>query len=64
MSPTATTAGAWCTLGEFESGVTAAWFGVVPAVLIGGIGTVLVALIGMRVFPELLHIDTLERERS
>jgi Transmembrane secretion effector len=51
------------TLGEFESGVTAAWFGVVPAVLIGGAGTVLVALIGMRVFPELLRIDTLERER-
>jgi MFS family permease len=51
------------TLGEFESGVTAAWFGVVPAVLIGGIGTLLVALIGMRVFPELLRIDRLERER-
>ena len=52
------------TLGEFESGVTAAWFGPVPAVLIGGIGTVLVALIGMHAFPELLRIDTLERERS
>jgi MFS family permease len=51
------------TLGEFESGVTAAWFGVVPAVLIGGIGTVLVALIGMRLFPELRRIDSLERER-
>ncbi|HKW54267.1 MAG TPA: MFS transporter [Stellaceae bacterium] len=51
------------TLGEFESGVTAAWFGVVPAVLIGGIGTVLVALIGMRLFPELRRIDLLERVR-
>jgi MFS family permease len=49
------------TLGEFESGVTAAWFGAVPAVLIGGVGTVLIALIGMRVFPALLRIDTLER---
>ena len=29
--------------------------------LIGGIGTVLIALIGKRVFPELLRIDTLER---
>ena len=51
------------TLGEFESGVTAAWFGVVPAVLIGGIGTVLVALVGLRLFPELRRIDSLERER-
>ena len=51
------------TLGEFESGVTAAWFGVMPAVLIGGIGTVLVALIGMRLFPELLRIESLEREQ-
>ena len=51
------------TLGEFESGVTAAWFGVVPAVMIGGIGTVLVALIGIRLFPELRRIDSLERNR-
>ena len=48
-------------LGEFESGVTAALFGVVPAVLIGGIGTVLVVLIWLRLFPELARIDSLER---
>lgn len=47
-------------LGEFESGITAAWFGVVPAVLIGGIGTVLVAIIWMRLFPTLARVDTLE----
>lgn len=46
-------------LGEFESGVTAAWFGVVPAVLIGGIGTIVVVMLWMRLFPELLHIDKL-----
>jgi hypothetical protein len=40
-------------LGEFESGITAAWFGVVPAVLIGGVGTLAVVLIWMRLFPEL-----------
>ena len=40
-------------LGEFESGITAAWFGVVPAVLIGGIGTLAVVLIWMRLFPGL-----------
>ncbi len=47
-------------LGEFESGVTAALFGTVPAVLIGGIGTIAVALIWMRLFPELLNADRFE----
>jgi len=46
-------------LGEFESGVTAAWFGVVPAVLIGGIGTIVVVLAWMRLFPQLARIDSL-----
>lgn len=40
-------------LGEFESGITAAWFGVVPAVLIGGVGTLAVVLVWMALFPEL-----------
>ncbi len=44
-------------LGEFESGVTAAWFGVVPAVLIGGIGTIIVAAVWMRFFPALARFD-------
>lgn len=48
------------TLGDFESGVTAAWFGAVPAVLIGGLGTVLAALLWMRLFPQLARIDRLE----
>jgi MFS family permease len=47
-------------LGEFESGVTAAWFGVVPAVLLGGLGTLLVALLWMRLFPTLRRLDALE----
>jgi MFS family permease len=47
-------------LGEFESGVTAAWFGVVPAVLIGGIGTIIVVLLWMRFFPQLLNAESLE----
>ena len=46
-------------LGEFESGVTAAWFGTVPAVVIGGIGTLLVVAFGMRFFPELRKVDRL-----
>ena len=31
-------------IGEFESGVTAAWFGTVPAVVVGGAGTLLIVL--------------------
>ncbi|HEY2890826.1 MAG TPA: MFS transporter [Dongiaceae bacterium] len=47
-------------LGEFESGVTATLFGTVPAVVLGGVGTILVALLWMRLFPALRHADTLE----
>ncbi|MDR3590845.1 MAG: MFS transporter [Negativicutes bacterium] len=46
-------------LGEFESGLTAGWFGVVPSVLIGGVGTIIVALLWMRWFPDLTKFDTL-----
>jgi MFS family permease len=48
-------------LGEFESGLTAALFGVVPAVLIGGVGTITVVILWMRLFPELVRTDSLER---
>jgi MFS family permease len=44
-------------LGEFESGLTAAWFGVVPAVLIGGLGTIAVAALWMVIFPGLRRFD-------
>jgi MFS family permease len=47
-------------LGDFESGLTAAWFGAVPSVLIGGIGTVLVALLWMRIFPALRQARSLD----
>jgi MFS family permease len=42
-------------LGEFESGVTAEWLGVVPAVVAGGLGTLLIVAIWLRLFPELYH---------
>jgi MFS family permease len=51
-------------LGEFESGLTAALFGVVPAVLIGGVGTLIVVIIWMRLFPELVQIDSLKPDRA
>ena len=46
-------------LGEFESGATAALFGTVPSVLIGGIGTLLVVGLWIRLFPQLAQVDTL-----
>jgi MFS family permease len=47
-------------LGEFESGVTAALWGTVTATVVGGIGTILVALIWMRLFPTLRDVEKLE----
>ena len=47
-------------LGQFESGVTAAWWGVVPAVLVGGIGTIAVAVVFAFVFPALRRVDSLD----
>ena len=46
-------------LGEFESGATAALFGTVPAVVLGGIGTVCVALAWSRLFPSLRRVQNL-----
>jgi len=47
-------------LGEFESGVTAGLMGAVPAVVFGGVGSILVALLWMRLFPALREVDRLE----
>jgi MFS family permease len=44
-------------LGEFESGVTAAWWGIVPAVLVGGVATIAVAFIWSSLFPSLRRLD-------
>jgi hypothetical protein len=46
-------------LGEFESGTLAALVGVVPAVVIGGVGTLAVAALWMVVFPRLRRLDTI-----
>jgi len=46
-------------LGEFESGVTAHWFGTVPAVILGGVGTLVVIAIWAWKFPELRHANQL-----
>jgi MFS family permease len=46
-------------LGEFESGMLAGLLGVVPSGIFGGIGTILIALLWMRLFPSLRKIKTL-----
>jgi MFS family permease len=45
--------------GQFESGVTAQWFGTVPAVVLGGIGTLVVIGLWAWLFPELRHAGEL-----
>lgn len=46
-------------LGEFESGLTAQWFGTLPAVVLGGVGTLLVIATWAWLFPELREADQL-----
>ena len=46
-------------LGEFESGITATWFGTVPAVVIGGVGTLVIVAVWYRLFPSLREVDRL-----
>lgn len=51
-------------LGEFESGLTASLFGTVPAALIGGIGTIMVVMLWMKLFPSIFHVDKFEASKS
>jgi len=46
-------------LGQFESGLTAQWFGTVPAVILGGVGTLVVIATWAWLFPELRKADQL-----
>ena len=50
-------------LGAFESGVAAALIGAVPAVVVGGAATVVVALVWWRLFPALARVDRLDELR-
>jgi MFS family permease len=51
-------------LGEFESGLTAHWFGAVPAVVLGGIGTLVVIGIWAGIFPELRKVQEISSVQS
>jgi hypothetical protein len=46
-------------VGQFESGITAQWFGAVPAVVLGGVGTVAIVLLWAWMFPSLRRVDEL-----
>jgi MFS family permease len=46
-------------LGEFESGLTAQWFGTVPSVVLGGVGTLVVVTMWAFLFPALRRVDRL-----
>jgi MFS family permease len=49
-------------LGEFESGLTAHWFGTVPAVVIGGVGSLVITGLWGILFPSLRNADELTPE--
>jgi Transmembrane secretion effector len=51
-------------VGQFESGLTAEWFGTVPAVVLGGIGTLLVVVTWAWLFPALRQVDRLTGSNS
>ena len=51
-------------LGEFESGLAAQWFGAVPAVVLGGVGAIVVTVLWAWMFPQLRGADSLNRAGS
>jgi len=51
-------------LGELESGLTAAWFGAERAVILGGVGTLVVVALWTLLFPGLRRVDRLDRAAS
>lgn len=51
-------------LGEFESGLTAHWFGTVQAVVLGGVGTLLVTGAWIKLFPTLANRDRLREIKA
>lgn len=48
-------------VGQFESGITAQWFGAVPAVVLGGVGTLVIVALWAWRFPALRRVDALAR---
>jgi MFS family permease len=50
-------------LGDFRAGLMASWLGTIPAVMVGGIGALLVVMIGRKVFAPLYRVETLDVPR-
>jgi MFS family permease len=50
-------------IGQFESGLTAQWFGTVPAVVLGGVGTIAIVLLWTWLFPALRRVNDLVPSR-
>ena len=48
--------------GQFESGITAQFMGTVPAVIAGGVGTLLIVALWSWLFPALRRVDQLTQE--
>jgi MFS family permease len=51
-------------IGQFESGLTAQWFGAVPAVIMGGVGTLIITALWAWNFPELRRVERLSSYRA
>jgi MFS family permease len=51
-------------VGQFESGITAQWFGAVPSVILGGAGTIAIVILWAWLFPELRRVNELKPARD
>jgi MFS family permease len=50
-------------LGDFRAGLMASWLGTIPAVMVGGVGALLVVLVGRKVFATLYRVETFDARR-
>jgi hypothetical protein len=50
-------------LGDFRAGLMASWLGTIPAVLIGGIGALVVVAAGRKIFDQLYRVESYETRR-
>jgi predicted MFS family arabinose efflux permease len=50
-------------LGDFRAGLMAAWLGTIPAVMVGGAGALVVALVGRKAFIKLYRVENLDTVR-
>ena len=51
-------------LGDFRAGLMASWIGTIPAVLIGGIGTLVVVAACIKAFPPLYAVESFHSEKK